>query len=145
MRYVTFDANGELLGAFIQELQPADSDRYIEIFDDAVYQNWTAYRANAARDGLELAPVGPVPTTVPQEVRADQFALAAIDAGLWLGIEAYFADLPDDAAGARARVRFQRSPAVRRTCDLVATVAAALSKTGAEVDALFIAAAALNP
>lgn len=145
MRYVTFDANGELLGAFIQELQTSDADNYIEILDDAVYQNWTAYRANAARDGLELAPSTTVPIIVPQEVRADQFALAAIDANLWADIESYFAGLADDAAGARARVRFQRSPTVRRNCDLVAAVAAELGRTSAEVDALFVAAATLNP
>jgi hypothetical protein len=146
MQYVIYDpATGKLTGARIQDLSPEDADHYIEVTDDLIYMSWNNYQANAARDGLEIAPIVQQPASVPQDVRADQFAMAAIDAGVWADIEAHFAGLPDDAAGARARVRFHRSPTVRRNCDLVATVAEALGKTSSDVDALFVAAAALNP
>jgi hypothetical protein len=145
MQYVIYEpSSGGLLGAYIQDLQPEHADHYIEVIDDLMYQNWTSYRANAARDGLEPAPIVIPPTPVPQEVRSDQIAIAALEAGHWDGILSYFAGLPDDAEGKRARIRFERRPTVRRDCDLVAAAADALALSSTDVDDLFIAAASLK-
>ena len=69
MRYVTFDQDGNLTGCYLQELVHAD---YIEI-DEATAVNWAAYKANAQRNGVELAP----PVTQPPSVAilAQIFAL----------------------------------------------------------------------
>lgn len=63
MQYVTYDENGNLTGSFIQDLQPEQANNYIEVSDDVLH-NWTSYRANAARDGVELIPpyIPPPPT-----------------------------------------------------------------------------------
>lgn len=55
IRYVTFvEPSGALDGAYIQ-VPPADHlGRMLVVDDDAVYNNWAAYRANEARDGIEL-------------------------------------------------------------------------------------------
>lgn len=55
MRYVTYDPVGNLTGTFLQEPHPSHVGSLIEV-PDGVALNWPAYRANAARDGVELAP-----------------------------------------------------------------------------------------
>jgi hypothetical protein len=51
-RYVTFDADGTLTGCYLQELPAAD---YI-LVDESIVTLWPLYRANEARDGLEMLP-----------------------------------------------------------------------------------------
>lgn len=55
MRYVTYDWAGNLTGAFLQEPHPSHIGSLIEV-PDGVALRWLAYRANAARDGVELLP-----------------------------------------------------------------------------------------
>lgn len=55
LRYVTYDASGNLTGCYLQELQPEHADCYIT-FPEELVMEWTNYRANAARDGIELIP-----------------------------------------------------------------------------------------
>lgn len=54
--YVTYDENDALTGYYIQELQPAHAGAYIELvgYPETFYMEWVDYRANAARDGVEL-------------------------------------------------------------------------------------------
>jgi hypothetical protein len=57
MEYVTYDpATGNLTGSYMQDLLPEHEAFHIEVSYE-VRLNWCAYRANAARDGVELAPV----------------------------------------------------------------------------------------
>jgi hypothetical protein len=56
--YVTYDADGTLNGSFFQVLHPDHEMNHIVVPED-VRLNWCAYRANEARNGLELLP--PVP------------------------------------------------------------------------------------
>lgn len=70
MNYVTYDQNGKLTGAYLQDLHPSHANNHIEV-TDAVRLNWVQYQANAARDGVELAPVVPVSLAV---IRADKSA-----------------------------------------------------------------------
>ncbi len=142
--YVTYDiATGDLTGSYSQELQPEHENCYI-IVTEAQRSDWTSYRANAARDGVELIPPVIAPPQIPQEVRSDQIAIASLDMGLWEQVKAYFDGLPVDAAGERARIRFRRRSTVRRDCDLVSDIATALSLTSGQVDAIFIAAALIG-
>jgi len=69
-KYVVYEpATGVLIGSYWQELRPEHADRYIAITDDNIYDNWNYYRVNAARDGVELAPIIIVPPT-PAEIAA---------------------------------------------------------------------------
>ncbi len=55
MRYVTFNPDtGALTGAYLQDLHATHADCHIEV-DAERYDSWTRFRANAARDALELA------------------------------------------------------------------------------------------
>ena len=71
MRYVTFDQDGNLTGCYRQESAHAD---YLEI-DESTAVNWCAYKANAARDGLELVP--PVAQSPNVAIRAQIATLEA--------------------------------------------------------------------
>lgn len=53
--YVTYESNGNLTGAYLQELQEIHQENYIEI-DESIFFNWVNYKANEARDGVELLP-----------------------------------------------------------------------------------------
>lgn len=63
MLYVTYHPEtGELTGAYVQDLHPDHAEHHIEV-DLAAHANWTAYRANDARDGLDLREAAvPAPT-----------------------------------------------------------------------------------
>jgi hypothetical protein len=75
--YVTFDETGALTGAFLQEIRPEHEANHI-VVDEGAYDNWTAYRANEARDGVELMPPAPpLPPEVPDYVAAVQGMLDA--------------------------------------------------------------------
>ena len=65
--YVTYDADGSLTGAYLQELHPEHADCHIPVSDEQRL-GWTAYRANEARDGLELLPL-PTPMEPPAPPR----------------------------------------------------------------------------
>lgn len=73
--YIAYDADtGALLGGFLQ-VPPENHAQIIEVSDE-VRSNWTAYRLNTARDGVELAPpVPPAPPAVPDYVTAIQAML----------------------------------------------------------------------
>lgn len=53
MKYVTFSPDGALTGSYMQDVQPEHMGCYIEVTDEQ-RRAWTSYRANAARDGVEL-------------------------------------------------------------------------------------------
>lgn len=55
--YVTYDEAGNLTGGYLQALHPEHAGAYIIVSDD-IRLNWPNYRANAARDGVELIEVG---------------------------------------------------------------------------------------
>lgn len=76
--YVTYTADGSLDGSFYQVPPEGHAARLIEV-DEATRAAWVNYRANTARDGVELAPpappVPPVPPDVPDYVTAIQAML----------------------------------------------------------------------
>lgn len=77
MEYVTYDSAGKLTGGYSQSLHPDHVASHIEV---TVYQrqNWTAFQANAARNGLDAAaPVVPPMPTVAQYTAAIQSMLDA--------------------------------------------------------------------
>lgn len=60
MRYVTYDpTTGGLTGSYLQDLLPEHEANHL-VIDDVIGRNWPAYRANAARSGVELVPPPPI-------------------------------------------------------------------------------------
>ena len=74
--YVTYDSDGNLTGAYLQDLQDDQAGAFI-LASDSERANWTAYRANAARDGLEL-----IPATLPPPGLTKDDGEVAIQAAL---------------------------------------------------------------
>lgn len=76
MRYITYDpATSALTGAYLQDLHPSHVDQHIEV-DEATFENWHAYRANEARNGVELTP--PSETSLPTEAQIVAAYMAAV-------------------------------------------------------------------
>jgi hypothetical protein len=77
VRYVTYDADGNLVECLLQVPPEGHRDRMI-VVDEDVAADWVNYRANEARDGVELAPaVPPPPPAVPDYVTAVQAMMDA--------------------------------------------------------------------
>lgn len=81
--------------------------------------------------------------TIPQRVPMLNAHLVLIECGWMPEIRAYLNAIPG-AAGEKARTYFDKAQTMARDHDLVLAIPAALGKTEAEVDALFVAAATLN-
>jgi hypothetical protein len=138
MIYVTYDQSGSLTGYFVQELHDEHAANHIELSGEPV-PHWTSYIANAARDGLDIAPPAVHEPVVPSSIPMLNAALILIDAGYWDDVEAFVA-----AQGPVALAFLRHAQTMRRDNVLVNAWAAARGKTD-ELDGLFIAAAALNP
>ena len=86
----------------------------------------------------------PAVSLVPESVPMLNAHLALISAGWMPGVREYLDALPG-AEGLLARTYFEKAQTVRRDHPLVQAIPTALGKTSSDVDALFVAAAALNP
>jgi hypothetical protein len=144
MNYVTYDpATGALTGGYLQDLQPAHAAHHIEVSADQRL-NWPAYQANAARSGVEAADPAPPPAPiVPESVAMWQAREILIDEGMMTPIMAFINGMADPVAKEKALSKLEYSNTVRRDDPLVLYVIPALGKTEAQIDAMFIRAAAL--
>lgn len=103
--------------------------------DDVVQQGWLD-------DGTTYtAPPAP-PPTIPQSVTMRQARLALMGAGKLATINAAIAGMAG-VQGEAARIEWEFSSEVKRNQPLVMSMGQALGLTAAQLDALFIAAAAL--
>jgi len=95
-------------------------------------------------DGLAVVAKPPViiPPIVPQSVTMRQARLALSRAGLLATVDAAIANMTG-SAGDEARIEWEFSSAILRGQALVAALAPVLGMTDAQLDQLFIAAAAL--
>jgi len=82
------------------------------------------------------------PPGIPQEVTMRQARLALLGAGLLSGVDAAIASLPSPTKEA-ASIEWEYAAVVQRSSGLVPAMATALGMTEAQIDALFVAAAAL--
>lgn len=91
--YVTYDAEGTLTGCYRQELIEQHTACAIEV-DEATADNWTGYRMNAARDGVEvLPPAEPVAfdlAALKQQLAAAVDTTIAAIYSRWLRFEAEY-------------------------------------------------------
>ena len=114
---------------------PAGAVRYALQADGTV-------RVYMPGDTLPPAPP-PGPPPVPEEVTMRQARLALHGAGLLAAVEAAIDALPDPPRAA-ARIEWGHSQAVQRRRGLVVQMGAKLGMSEAQLDALFIAAAAIT-
>jgi hypothetical protein len=142
MRYVTYDTAGNLTGCYLQD-PPADHADIIEI-DEAQAPLWVLYVANAARDGIELAPAAPEAPVVPQEVTIWQARAILIEDDLLDDVTAALAAIPDEKARKLAQAKFEYAATVKRDDALVTEIIPALGKSEADIDAMFVRAYALE-
>ncbi len=89
-----------------------------------------------------VAPVIDTPNTVPAAVTMRQARLALLGAGLLSSVEAAI-DAMEEPTKSAARIEWEYSNELQRGNALVAALGPALGLTGAQVDALFVAASAL--
>lgn len=149
-RYVTFDADGKLDGCY-QQNPPAEHVRRMIIIDEVTSGIWVNYRANEARDGIELAPAqGPVDPTpvVPDKVTRRQARQALLLEGLLDDVPVAIAALDDGTPeGSQkmrmAQIEWEDSLEFERARPLVIEIAAAINLDAAALDQLFITAAGL--
>ncbi|RFP19196.1 MULTISPECIES: hypothetical protein [unclassified Duganella] len=69
MEYVTYAPDGALTGSYSQDLAPEHAECFIEVTSEQ-RANWTLFRANAARNGIELIGAPPVPSITIEQCTA---------------------------------------------------------------------------
>ena len=141
MDYVTFAEDGALTGGYLQSLHPSHEGHYIVATQEQRI-NWTRYRANASRNGLEVAPPPVVVPAVPMIIPMLNARLTLITAGKMAAVNEYLASI-HGIAGEQAREYFLTALTMERNHPLVVGIPAEIMSE-AEKDALFIAAGALN-
>lgn len=93
-------------------------------------------------NGTTLTPPPAPPTPIPQQVTMRQARLALLSAGLLSGVNDAIAALPSPQKEA-ALIEWEYSGEVQRHNGFVSLLAPSLGLTEAQIDALFIEAAAL--
>lgn len=126
------DGAGRYLGGFDGAAAPAGSIE-VPLAPAAAWQVW---------NGAAWAAV-PAVAVVPARIPMLNAHLVLIEAGWMDGINTYINALPEPMRS-RAVAYFNLAQTMERTHSLVLGIPSALGKTEAEVDALFIAAAALD-
>jgi hypothetical protein len=150
LRYVTYLTDGTLDGCYLQDPPEAHLDRMIVVGED-VAAAWVNYRANEARDGVELAPPADpseAPPAAPAKVTRRQARQALLLAGLLDDVPAAIANLDDGTPGGNqkmrmAQIEWEDSLEFERARPLVTEIAAAIGLGAEALDQLFITAAAL--
>lgn len=142
VRYVTYDGSGKLDGCFLQVPPEEHAGRMI-VIEEALAADWVNYRANDARDGIELAPPAPpAPVAVPAQVTMRQARLALLGAGKLSLVDAAIDSLPSPEKET-ARIEWDYSSSVVRGRPLVVMLGQALGLDEEALDQLFITAAGL--
>lgn len=140
--YVTYDADGNLDGGYLQEVAITHLANHIVVTPEQRLA-WPAYRANTDRSDVELIVPVPVPVSIPESVPMRNARLALYAAGLLSDVQTLI-DGMEGEDGDLARIDWATALTVRRDSPLVARMVLELGKTDAEIDALFLAAAAIQ-
>lgn len=93
-------------------------------------------------DGEVFSPPPAPPAPVPDNVTMRQARLALLGAGLLDDVDAAIAAIPNETQRRAAQIEWEYATTVERASPLIGQLAPALSLTEAQMDQLFIAAAA---
>lgn len=124
--------------------QPAKSGTYKVVYRDGVTQdgngNWVEEWAerDMTQDESDAYDLSQLPV-VPESVTRYQGLIALEDAGLLTTVEAAIANAPK-----KTQIAFSNAHVWRRASSMISDMQAVLGMTDAEVDALFIAADAVD-
>ncbi|MFZ6773022.1 hypothetical protein ACO0LB_09950 [Undibacterium sp. SXout7W] len=80
---------------------------------------------------------------VPEAIAMWQARTVLIEAGLLDDVNTFLANIPDEVARKKAQAKWEFSNTVRRDDSLLSAVVASMGITNAQLDSLFITAAAL--
>lgn len=139
VRYVTFGDDGALTGCYLQ-VPLAEHAGHMIVVDESLVSTWAAYRANAARTGVEPAPPAPpAPPSVPQSLSPRQFRQALTHFGFRAQVEAAVAASGDQDL----KDWYEHTSEFQRRHPEVLAMATALGFTDAQLDQLWIYGAAL--
>lgn len=111
---------------------------------DRANTDYQQYLVWLAGGGVPL-PAQPTTPVVPQQITRAQGKAALITMGVWGGVTAYVATIADPTERALAEVALNDTLTWQRSSPFLNTAAAALGLTPAQIDALFVAAAAIEP
>lgn len=136
MRYLTYDEAGNVTGAYLQDLHPDHVARHVEVSVEQ-YSDWV--NLIVVDGALQPKPTSPPVPYVPQEVTMRQARQQLIKTGKLAAVNAALAGMAGEA-GELARAEWEYSTVIQRNRPLVLTLGSAL---GIDLDAMFIAAAAL--
>jgi len=132
--------------AGLSELPDSAADSYAAQYANQTITELEQALADAIDKATEApsAPDLPTPTVagIPTRVSMRQARLALLGAGKLAAVDAAIDAMPEPQKSA-ARIEWEYAAEVRRDNDFVAGLAPALGMTDAQVDALFVAAAAL--
>lgn len=94
-------------------------------------------------DGETFTPSPPAPPVVPAAVTMRQARLALLGAGLLDDVDTAIAAIPDETTRRAAQIEWEFSNEVQRNNSFTALLGAGLGLSSAQIDELFIQAAAL--
>ena len=144
-RYVTYLADGTLDGCYLQAAVAEHVERMI-VVDEAVATKWVAYRANNARDGVEMIPALPASPSVPvvpQQISSGQGREALYNVGLFANVQPAIDAIQDPDTKWRVQNAWDYRPTWERQSPFVEMMAGILGLSEEQADELFIAAAGL--
>jgi hypothetical protein len=134
--FYTTDLHGANMPADVVEIT---SGQHSQLLEDQS----RGKQITAGEDGNPVAVTPPAPeVTIPRAVTMRQARLALLQAGKLVDVNAAIASMAG-AAGEAARIEWEYSQEVHRDRALVKSLAPVLGMTDAQLDSLFIAAAAL--
>ena len=138
---------GAALEAFIMRHCPVTwFDLKAKIADAAVDTSMSALVASVGVEravAVDTSPQAPSAPAVPESVAMWQAREILIEEGLLAQINAYFASIPDALMREKTQAKFEYTTIVRRDDPLVVNVIPRLGKSEAQIDAMFVRAAAL--
>lgn len=117
-------------------VSPADSAT------DAAFVEYLAWVRAGNEPKIDSSYVPDLPKSVPDAVTMRQARLALLGAGKLSQVSAALSAMPEPQRSA-AQITWEYSAEVRRSDPLIAALAPALGMTAEQIDALFVAAAAL--
>ena len=126
--------NGRITGTANDEY--AGPDEYIDAPADFDADRMADYVVTGGQIAL--------PSQAPESVTRAQGKAALITAGLWSGVLAFVAEIPDPIERALAEVALNDTQQWHRSSPFFSTAAAALGLTGEQLDALFLAASKIE-
>lgn len=135
MRYAVPNDDGVVVNhALADDPEFAAAQGWIPAGDSNIGDLW---------DGETFTPAPPAPPVVPAAVTMRQARLALLVAGLLDDVDTAITSIPDETTRRAAQIEWEFSNEVQRNNSFTSLLGAGLGLSSAQIDALFIQAAAL--